>query len=434
MRILLLRPPVSRRAPFFALWSGVRRYPLRLAYIASELHEAGATVGFVDCPLKGYDRHAAAGAVFALHPDIIYAELDNTEARTQLRFLSRVKELSATRIILGGAYASTFAETILTRFRAIDAIVVGEPDETLSEMLARLHEGRGISRLAGVVGRGAKKVIEGPPRPPLADLDTLPFPDRETVPLHAYQAGWLHYRPLALVAGTRGCPRSCRFCRQGGEEGGVRFRSPANVVMEVEYLVRHFGVREIRFVDAVFNADESWSLAVAEALLPCSVTWQCTAMATTLTADLLRAVRRSGCRDIFLNPVCPTEESAVALGCGDGPEAVKRVVELAAQEDVRLHVRIITGAGELPSLEQAQGLAASLEGCSVIVRHIQAQVGSELSPEVPKNLVQPDANKDVRLTSGLSLRNVRFWRERVRGLLRRPSSEICAEVGPEKLN
>jgi radical SAM superfamily enzyme YgiQ (UPF0313 family) len=425
---------VNRRPALFSVWAGARLYPLRLAYLAAELQASGATVGFLDCPRKGYDRHAAAGAVFGFHADVIYCELDSREARAQLRFLARVKELSATRIVLGGAYATVAAEPILTRFHAIDAVVCGEPDLTLLDMVAHWHEGLGIARLPGVVCRSVKKLVEGPPRPLAANLDDLPFPDREIVPFREYQAGWLHHRPVALIAGTRGCPRACRFCRRGGEGETVRFRSTGNVVLEVEELVRHHRVRELRFVDAAFNADPAWSLALAEALVPCEVTWHCTVVAHTLTTEHLRAYRRAGCRDLFLTPVCPTEEEARKLGSGDGPEAVKAVLAMAAAEDVRVHVRVIAGQGELPDPQRAQEFASSLSGCSVAVRQLHPQVGSPLVPEVPRNLFRPEEGQDLRPPLRFSLGSVRVLRERMHRLLRRSGTELCAEVGPERLN
>jgi radical SAM superfamily enzyme YgiQ (UPF0313 family) len=434
VRILLLRSPVNRRLPLVNLSGSRQAYPLRLAYIAAELEDAGATVSFLDCPRKGYDRHAAAGAVFQAHPDVVYTELDHREARAQLRFLDRLKELSPLRIVLGGAYAATLAEVIVGNFPAVEAVTLGEPDLALTDMVEQWSDGAAVARIPGLVTRIGKRAVVGPDRPPVTDLDRLPFPDREIVPFRHYQGGWLHQRPMAVVAGTRGCPRACRFCRRGSAGGAVRYRSPGNVAVEVEELVRRDGVREIRFVDAVFNADPRWCLAVAEAVMPMGVTWHCTVSASALTAEQLRAFRRAGCRDVFLSPVCPTEESAAALGVEDGPAAVRTAIELAAREDVNVHVKVITGEAELPPLAQAYAFAASLSQCMVTIRQIQPQIGSALAPQIPNNLAPAGESRDVRRIVGFSKGQVRFWRERVRTLIHEPKRELCAEVGPETFN
>jgi len=434
VRILLLKPPVSRGTVFLGPDPRTRVYPLRFAYLAAELSEAGATVSFVDSPLRGYDRHAAAGAVFADHPDVIYAELDPREAGAQLEFLRRVKELGPARIVLGGFWATLLTEPILNAVEAVDAVVRGEVDETLLDLVARWHEGLPLTRLPGIGFRSHRKPVVSPERGRISDLDSLPFPDREIVPLYDYQAGRLHHRPFTLVAGSRGCARSCRFCRRGGGKDDVRRRSVGNVVREVEELVRRYGVREIRFVDPVFNADRAWSVQVAEALVPCGVVWQCSVRAESLTPEELRAYRRAGCRDVFFSPVAPTRESAERLKTGDDPEAVKEAVAAAAAEDVRAHVRVITGDGELPPLKEAEAFAASLKGCRVVVRYVRAQPGSDLHPDLPSDFTSPQETRDLSYPSGASPARVRFWSERIRALWKKPRAETCADASSGLMN
>ncbi|HAK97551.1 MAG TPA: hypothetical protein DCM87_21810 [Planctomycetes bacterium] len=431
MRVLLLRPPAGGRRRLADMGAGHRPYPLHLAYLAAGLRELGVTVEFLDCPRLDYDAHAASGAVFTVHPDVIYAELDPREARAQLAFLAGIKDFSAARIVLGGQYASLCARPILASFPAIDALILGEPDLTLVELVSLWYEGLPAVKVRGVATPGPARVIEGPPRPPIDDLDSLPVPDRTIVPLSAYQAGCLRRRPVAAVAGLRGCPRQCRFCRRGADSRPPRFRNVRAVAQEVEDLIRRMGIREIAFVDPVFNADEDWAFALAEALRPLGTTWHCTLAAHAVTAELLGSLRRAGCRDVIFNPVCPTRESADALLVRDGPEETRRAIALAAKEDVTAHVVVATGGGELPALADAHAFAASLSGACVTVRRIAPQLGSALLPAPPDELAPPGEDRDLRVSLAYPFKDARFWREGVRTLLGR-RAQVCARAGIEE--
>ncbi|HNR99438.1 MAG TPA: radical SAM protein [Planctomycetota bacterium] len=431
MRVLLLRPPAGGRRRLFDLGAGRHRYPLHLAYLAAGLRRLGVAVEFLDCPRLDYDAHAAAGAVFTAHPDVVYAELDPRAARAQLIFLAGIKACGSARIVLGGPYASLCARPVLAAFPGLDALILGEPDLALVELVSLWYEGLPAVKVRGVAVPGPTRISEGPPRPLIDDLDSLPFPDRTIVPLAAYQAGCLRRRPVATVAGMRGCPRQCRFCRRGADSRPPRFRNPRAVAQEAEDLIRRHGVREIAFVDPVFNADEDWALALAEAMRPLGATWHCSLAAHAVTAELLESLRRAGCRDVVFNPVCPTRESADALLVRDGPEETRRACALAVNEDVTAHVVVAAGDGELPPLADANAFAASLAGACVTVRRIAPQPGSALLPAPPDDFAAPGEDRDLRLSPAYPFKDPRFWRESVRTLLGR-RAEVCARAGIEE--
>ena len=146
---------------------------MRLAYVASVLREAGATVGFLDCVLRCYDEKAGAGAVFEFHPDVIYAVIDPAFAEAQISFLEKLKEWGAIRIVLGGPWAATHWESVLERTAAAEAVIVGEVEEALLEVITLWQEGRSVVRLAGVATLVGKKAVSGERRPPILDLSLI---------------------------------------------------------------------------------------------------------------------------------------------------------------------------------------------------------------------------------------------------------------------
>ncbi|GMO44345.1 MAG: hypothetical protein Ta2B_25110 [Termitinemataceae bacterium] len=86
------------------------------------------------------------------------------------------------------------------------------------------------------------------------NLDDLPFPDWDQMPpceYPPYGMGVIYKkRPVGVIMTSRGCSAKCKFCSSTNFYGvGVRFRSPENVVDEIQYLKERFGIKEFQFYD-----------------------------------------------------------------------------------------------------------------------------------------------------------------------------------------
>lgn len=105
--------------------------------------------------------------------------------------------------IVAGGYCSLAADELFED-SGVDAVVLGEGEETMAELAPRLVDRGDLSDVAGVAYRsGTGDVRSNAPRAPIADLDALPVPVYEHVPR----------RPRLLrVYASRGCPYECSFC------------------------------------------------------------------------------------------------------------------------------------------------------------------------------------------------------------------------------
>jgi radical SAM superfamily enzyme YgiQ (UPF0313 family) len=158
--------------------------------------------------------------------------------------------LPQAHITTGGHFPTFAAADLLRDCVALDSVVRGEGELTLLELVQQLDTPARWDTILGLSFRRAGRVIENPARPLVADLDSLPFPARDTPPQTHLGIG---YSP---ILGSRGCYRDCAFCSihsfyaasQGQRQ---RFRSVPNLVDEMERLYHTFGVRFF-----VFNDDE----------------------------------------------------------------------------------------------------------------------------------------------------------------------------------
>ena len=260
MRVQLFVPPggyVAER------WSkGASMPPLGILSIAAVLEKEGVEVEVVPADILGYSWADIERDIRQAEADLIGVTC-STENRFQsfelIRRARRARPEALT--VMGGPHASLAAEDTLSHLPELDIAVRGEGELTTLDLCRALRGGRNLDVLDGIPGlsfnRGGR-VVTNPPRPPIEDLDSLPFPAFHRIPFDKYNfvidvpsRGPL---PAVNVMTSRGCPFSCNFCATPVNWGRrVRLRSPDKVCDEVEGLMARYGSRVIFFYDDTFN-------------------------------------------------------------------------------------------------------------------------------------------------------------------------------------
>ena len=147
-------------------------------------------------------------------------------------------------ICAGGPYPIAVQERCLIDAGTdIDAVVTGEGEFTVLELIERLQAGKGLEGVQGVMARVGNRIIKNPARPLITDLDSLPFPARELLgDANKYipPPGTYRKKPVAVMITSRGCNRHCIYCFQMDKErkSGIRYRSVENVMQELELCIR----------------------------------------------------------------------------------------------------------------------------------------------------------------------------------------------------
>ncbi|WP_423226807.1 B12-binding domain-containing radical SAM protein [Candidatus Amarolinea aalborgensis] len=168
-----------------------------------------------------------------------------------LALAARLRDaLPTAHITTGGHFPTFVAPELLRDYPALDSVVRGEGELTLLELVQSLDTPAAWGAIRGLTFRRDGQICVNPSRPLIADLDSLPFPARDTPPQHHLGIGF------SPIVGSRGCYRNCAFCSihafYGASAGSrQRFRSVPNLVAEMEALYHNHGVRFF-----VFNDDE----------------------------------------------------------------------------------------------------------------------------------------------------------------------------------
>ncbi len=192
-------------------------------------------------------------------------------------------------ILAGGPFPSALPEEFLARAGAVDAVVVGEGEATVREILEALARGEPLGDIPGTVRRENGALRRGPPRERIDELDRLPPPYRE-------HGGY-------VVITSRGCPGRCTFCGSPALWGrALRFHSTRYILDLLERLVREHGRRALAIKDDTFTANRRRVLEVCEGIRErgLNLLWSCDTRADHLDEEVLRAMRRAGCQRISL--------------------------------------------------------------------------------------------------------------------------------------
>ena len=185
-----------------------------------------------------------------------------------VRVAEALKEANpALRIGFVGAHVSVRAEPSLLASPAIDFVARGEFDFTVEEVA----RGGPLSAVAGRSYRENGTALRTPDRPPLENMDALPFVVdvyKRDLTVEHYFIGYLQHPYLSLYTG-RGCPAKCTFCLWPQTIGGhtYRTRSVEHVVAEMAHAQKRFPhVREFFFDDDTFTDDRPRAEAIARGL------------------------------------------------------------------------------------------------------------------------------------------------------------------------
>lgn len=283
LKIALINPPYltrysrSQRSPG-VIKSGTMYYPYWLAHAAAVLDASGFDIFLYDCPAANLDSDELFRRLDQYQPDLCIVESSTASAENDCRVATEIKRrFPATRLCMVGTHVTALWQETLAEFPAIDFVAIGEYDYIVRDLADALLEPAAASeaRLAqlatiGALGfrRSDGSPARGPVRPPIEDVDELPWIapiyQRFLDPRNYYFS--LASYPMVMLIGGRGCPAKCTYCVYPQVMHGhqYRTRSPASIVGEMRWVQDHMPeVKEIVFEDDTFTGDRAFAQEVA---------------------------------------------------------------------------------------------------------------------------------------------------------------------------
>ncbi|MCL4455817.1 MAG: B12-binding domain-containing radical SAM protein [Nitrospirae bacterium] len=306
MKVLLINPSFNRYAGIKG--HGGLSAPLNLACLAAYLREqrSDAKIEILDAEAYGLSYEETLNKVIAFDPDIIGITTTTPSFDIIVELINRIhNKLPKTPIILGGPHATGSPEECAST-EGVTAVVLGEGELTLTEIYDAVKNNDTINRIKGICFRKENSVTFTGKRDLIKDLDSLPLPARDLLPMRLY------YSPptksisedrTANIISSRGCPFHCTYCLSDMMwDRKYRHRSPENVVAEIEHLINDYGIREFNFNDDLFTADKKRLSRFCELLIEknLDIKWVCMSRADYIQPDILKLMKRAGCGKIAM--------------------------------------------------------------------------------------------------------------------------------------
>jgi len=249
MKILLLKSPRSYLSHFTE-----NSESLALGYLAAVLRKSGFTVSILDASLHGVSTQDTIKAILHDNYELIgFTIADPTFIESSIEIINELRKHNVTAHITMGGHTPTFHyENILNMCEGLNSIVMNEGELTIVALATLLKKKVDWKKIKGIACRTISGIVCNPSRELIQNLDSLPFPERDTLPLvFTRENGYVS------VAGGRGCPMNCGFCSIRAfysvcDGPSWRVRSINNIIDEIEYLSKNFGVQEIVMVDDIF--------------------------------------------------------------------------------------------------------------------------------------------------------------------------------------
>ncbi len=283
--------------------------PMGILYLSSYLRSrmANVEIKITDGCKIGYKSTLQEIKIFK--PDIVGISFYTTLAYGASKLAQEAKKiLPSSIVVMGGAHATTLPEETLKASGA-DIVVIGEGEKTFSRIVRLISQDKNLSELANLPGICLNvdgRVRQNAPSKFITPLDRIPFPAWDLINIAEYK-GWYMSKqsPEATMFFSRGCPYNCTFCSNSvwkSSQPVVRFRSPQNIVDEMEYLKNNFSVKEIFDNSDEFNCNLEHSLSICREIKKrnLGITWKTQLRVSPFTEELAKELAASGCWYVHL--------------------------------------------------------------------------------------------------------------------------------------
>jgi radical SAM superfamily enzyme YgiQ (UPF0313 family) len=329
-------------------------HPLGIMSIAAAARQHGhGDQHVMDMKVEGWGPEEACAALIELRPDVVGLSAMTYEAGCMHELAKAVRAaLPDVTIVAGGPHPSVAAEDVLED-KSIDYVVRGEGEQTFAELLDGLAEGRREwSECTGISWRDTDGAVHhNPDRPPPAKLDELPFPAWDLVDhskYHKVPRGGVIYahKNFATMFSSRACPWRCTYCHNSYGKT-FRERSAEHVLAEIDYLVQEHGVRELVFMDDIFNFRPDRAKTIARGLIErdykLALTFPNGFRGDILDEELVVLLKQAGMYRCMVAVESAAPRIQKVMKKNLKIEKVRKIVEFIADQGVMVHGAFMLG-------------------------------------------------------------------------------------------
>ena len=367
--IMLVNPPtpdgglwirtqhrVGRRTRENMVWPQVS-----LAQMAALLHPV-YTVKVVDCNAERMGWHEFTQLLDKYQPKYYLTQMTAPTLENDIYgcFLAHAR---GAKTIAFGTHITPIPVETMRPYPSLDFALVGEPDLTIRDLLDHLEgkigerspqitqmftkhdatyrpslNGDGTVNMHGIKGiawRKGEEIILNFPRSFVADLDDMPIPMHELLPLQSYRMPLIK-GPFTFIVTSRGCPAGCTYCiKHVSYQYATRLRSPKLIMEELWYL-KKLGINNIHMYADLFTVSRDQVVELCQMMIDekIGIKWTCNSRVDYVDEEMLLLMGKAGCRLISWGIESGNEQILKHARKGAYPDKAERALRWAKKAGI----------------------------------------------------------------------------------------------------
>ncbi len=153
-----------------------------------------------------------------------------------------------------------------------------------------------LARIRGLAWRDGEEICINPDRPFIPDLNDLPLPLHERLPLDKQRMPMIK-GPFTFIVSSRGCPAGCKYCiKHVSYQNSVRLRSPQNILAELQRL-SELGIHNVHMYADLFTVNREQVVELCRLIIESGlkVRWTCNSRVDYVDEEMLSLMGKAGC-------------------------------------------------------------------------------------------------------------------------------------------
>jgi anaerobic magnesium-protoporphyrin IX monomethyl ester cyclase len=313
-----------------------------------------------------------------------------------------------TPIILGGEHATSTFVSILKSTPEVDFCILGEGEETIIQLMNESHHPENIP---GIAYRKDLQIVQTMRRARLKEIEKIPRPDWESIPLENYfnsKYSWTPtFNPNArnmVILATRGCPYECTFC-SNPEMWTTKYniRPVADVIDELIHYMKEYKITGFDFCDLTAVFHKKWIIEFTTLLIEkdLKLTWAppVGTRSEVFSAEVVRLMRKSGCSYINFSPESGSPEILKKIKKRINLHKMFESIKYCKNEKLPVRINLIIGfpfekRKHILQTIFFQWKVALAGGDDSIIHFFSPYPGSEIFNDLVKDGTIKDLDKD----------------------------------------
>ncbi|MGC9123470.1 MAG: B12-binding domain-containing radical SAM protein [Thermoplasmata archaeon] len=297
MKILFISPPTDSAIKSVI---GTTGPPLGLAYLASVAREKGFDARIVDSLAENLTYYDVEKIIRQYSPDIVGITSTTSMIPDAYAVARMAKNVSKDIVtIMGGPHVTFLPELTLQECSEIDYIVKGEGEIAFSGILDILTNKKEKKEVLGIAYRKGDKIMNNPPQPLIKDVDSIPEPSWDLLPMEKYEIDNVQF---GTIMTSRGCPYNCIFCSSSLQFGKQwRGHSVERVLDELKTLRYKYNKREIEFLDDTFTLNMKRAIELTDRIYRegIDIRWSASARVNLFNDEIAKNMKKAGAHTVY---------------------------------------------------------------------------------------------------------------------------------------